>query len=247
LVGAIVLSTIIPAAARAQDRSACLAAYDSGQAARDDGRLVKAREAFAVCASDACSHALRGDCITWLREVDAVLPSIVLRAVDEVGRDETRIDVDLDGERLAHPLDGKAIRIDPGPHTLRFFGRPYEAIEQKVVVARAEQDRVIVVHLKHADAPPRSAATRGESPSTRPPLALPIALGAGALLAFGGATYFYARGIHDGDALRAECGSPPSCSRDSVDAVHTKLVVGDVLAGVGLVAAAVAAFVLTRP
>ena len=79
-------------------------------------------------------------------------------------------------------------------------------------------------------------------------MVLPLVAGSVGVLALGGATYFYARGIHDGDALRARCGSPPSCTRDEVDRVQTKLVVGDVLAGVALLAGgAVVYLLLARP
>jgi hypothetical protein len=226
----------------------CLAAYDGGQAARDERRLVKARDQFAICASDACPAALRGDCITWLREADEILPSIVLRAVDEGGRDETRLDVNLDGVGLEHALDGRAIRIDPGPHTLRLTGPGYEGIEEKLVVAEGEKDRVLVVHLKRLGPAPNIARPPEEPAPRRGSLVLPIVLGAGAVLAFGGATFFYVRGIHDGNELRSTCGSPPRCAQSDADAAHSKLVVGDIFAGIGIVAAAVAAYlVVTRP
>src|SRR5262249_29986374 len=103
-------------------------------------------------------------------------------------------------------------------------------------------------------APPSAVPSEPHQIKSPPPKASPgwpVVLAASSAVigaaALGGATYFYIRGIHDGGALRERCGSPPSCSREDVDAAHAKLVVGDVLAGVGLLAAGAAVYIfLTR-
>jgi hypothetical protein len=233
----------LPTTARAQDRAACLASYDAGQAARDEQKLTKARREFAVCASASCPAVLRTDCIAWLREADAVMPTVVLRATDDGGRDRTDVEVDLDGVPFVHTLDGTAIGVDPGLHVFRLRAARAAPVEERVVVARGEKNRVVVVHVPGAAGQPAPARETPRSPTA----VLPAVLAGIAVLALGGATYFYAKGIHDGDALRDRCGSPPSCPRADVDAVQAKLVTGDVMASVGLLAAGAAIyFVLTR-
>jgi hypothetical protein len=244
---------MVRSGAFAQDRAACLASYDAGQAARDEKKLTKARTEFAVCASDACPAVLRRDCVEWLREADAVLPSLVLRAVDVEGRDKTAVEVDLDGAPWVHGLDGKSTSLDPGAHTLRFRAPGFEQAEERIVVAEAEKNRMLVVRLIPLKVAPGAADSRPNAPTrgtarARPSLVPPLIAGVVSVGLIGGAAYFYIKGIHDGNALRDRCGSPPTCSRDEVDAVHTKLVIGDVMAGIGVLAAATFAYLmLTRP
>lgn len=226
--------------AAAQDRAACLAAYDSGQAARDERKLTRVRREFTICASDACPAVLRKDCLEWLRDNDAVLPTIVLRVVDPTGHDEVRVKVELDGAPLIDTLDGKPLAVDPGPHTLRFRADGYTPVDERVVIAEGEKNRFLVVRL-----PARpGAAPASRRPAEQGSLIGPLVAGGAAVVALGAATLFWATAIGDGDALRDQCGSPPACAQGDVDAVHAKLVVGDVLAGVGLVAGAVAVYLL---
>jgi hypothetical protein len=232
--------------ARAQDRAVCLASYDAGQALRDDRKLVEARAQLTVCASNACPAVLRRDCLEWLHAIDAILPTIVLRAVDAQGRDETRVEVDLEGTLLVRSLDGKAVRINPGPHALRFRAASLAPVEVSVVIAEGEMNRVVSVNLPApaAHAPSDGSPVPSTTAARGMPGWLPWALGGIGFAALGGATYFYAKGIHDGDALRDRCGTPPTCPRNEVDAANTKLLIGDVFAGVGLVAIGVGVFFL---
>jgi hypothetical protein len=60
------------------DRAACFDAATEGQSLRDANRLVEARERFRVCAQDECPSSMKGDCATWLAEVERSLPGIVV-------------------------------------------------------------------------------------------------------------------------------------------------------------------------
>lgn len=229
----------------AQDRVACLRAYDEGQAARDERRLTRARAAFTTCASSSCPGVLRKDCLVWLDEVDMAMPSLVLRAVDGRGRDRADVRVELDGSLLMSELDGKAVAVDPGAHTLVIRAKGLPPAEQELVIAEGEKNRVLVVHLPEPETTPADtdvSSPRAAPETPRPPsrsLVVPLVLSGASVLALSAAGYFYWTGIQGGEALRDDCGSPtPSCSRRDVDDVHTKLLVGDVLLGAGLVAAA---------
>ncbi|MBX3228187.1 MAG: hypothetical protein KIT84_26820 [Labilithrix sp.] len=114
LVGAAVVG--MAPGARA-DQAACAKAAERGQIARADGKLREARRQFVSCSTD-CPAMIASDCATWAEQVLAAMPTIVVDAKDEAGRDVGDATLTIDGEVITHQLDGKAIPIDPGSHTL---------------------------------------------------------------------------------------------------------------------------------
>src|SRR6476646_341830 len=73
--------------AHAEDKQACLAAFDKAQQLRIDGRLRAARVELALCARNECPTLVRQDCATWLNDVMGSLPSVVVGARDVRGKD----------------------------------------------------------------------------------------------------------------------------------------------------------------
>lgn len=244
---------------------ACADAYVAGQASRDAGRLTVARERLSLCASDSCPRVLQGDCIEWLREVVDRLPSVVVRAVDADGRDVDAL-VSIDGGQ-AVALNGRPIELDAGAHQLEVRAAANGSVaNERVVLAEREKGRIVLVTISAPGAGAASGATALRPASTQPasgPTSVvpvepasgrtslspwPFVLGGVGVAALGGAGFFYLTGLDDGATLRDGCGSPPSCSQNDVDAAHRKLIVGDVLAGVGVVAIGVATLLfLTSP
>ena len=77
-----------------------------------------------------------------------------------------------------------------------------------------------------------------------PSLLLPISLLGGGAAAIGVASYFWLSGLSDHSSMGSGCAVTHSCSQSAVNAGQTKLVVGDVLGGVGVLAAAAGVGVL---
>jgi hypothetical protein len=126
---------------------------------------VRAREAFSRCASEVCPRVVTQSCNRWLHETDEAMPTVVLGAKDETGRDLTRAKVTMDGTALTEVLDGKPVQTDPGQHVFRFTRPESEPAETTVVLQAGERNRVIAVTLKP------SAAVASEPPpsSGQPP------------------------------------------------------------------------------
>src|SRR5580693_3183864 len=124
---------LVGPSAFAFDRAACFDAAAEGQSLRDAHRLVEARERFRVCAQDECPSSMKGDCATWLEEVEKSLPTVVISARSETGTDLIDIVVRVDGRPFVSMVDGKSIPIDPGPHTFRFARTGSAWIERQVV------------------------------------------------------------------------------------------------------------------
>src|SRR4051794_8092328 len=90
-----------PTSARADDKTACLPAYEAGQKLRLDGRLNEARAQLIACAQSTCPLQVKTDCTQWLGEIEATLPSVVFAATDDHGNDVVDVRVWMDGVVLA--------------------------------------------------------------------------------------------------------------------------------------------------
>jgi hypothetical protein len=165
----------------------CFAAAETGQVLRKRAQLVDARASFLVCAQPECPLEARQLCERWITEVDASMPSIVLRALDSANRDITDVRVWVDGTLLLGRLDGAARAVDPGAHQLRYTGGPGSTPKtEDLVIAEGEKDRLIVLRVTTATS---SEVVPAAATPPEPSRALPYALlGAGAV-ALGVFTY----------------------------------------------------------
>jgi hypothetical protein len=252
------------------DKQACVRASDDAQTLRIDGKLRAAREQFLVCADASCPTIVRSACTQWLTEVEASLPTIVPAARDPNGNDLPNVRLFLDGQPLADHLDGRPLAVDPGTHVLRFVAADATVVEQSVVIREGEKGRPITVGFARRALPePRAVESRsvasskalgpaasattvgsggGAAPPAAggPPTAAYLLAGASAL-AFASLAYFGVKFVVDLNHLKGTCGS--SCPSDQTNPVHTEELVADVSLGVGVVAGALAAWLLlsSRP
>jgi hypothetical protein len=240
---------------------ACIRAAEEGQAARDGGQLLRARDLFAVCAARECPAMLRRDCTSWLEDARRQTPSIVVVARDTAGRDVVDAQVTVDGVARQPQLDGSPIELDPGQHVVHVsLGESAraqmpgaDAQEQRILLAPGEKTRTInVTFVRPQPAPVPAPPVPSPPPSAAPPAmpqppqrthghGLPAGsylLGGLGLAALGVFGTFGVLGLTDANHLRATC--VPACQSSDVDAVHTKLLVADVALGVGVVSLAVA-------
>jgi len=64
------LTLTLAATAHAQDKQACVSAYEEGQQLRKAGKLTSARARLLTCAQEGCPAVLRKDCTVWVAEVE---------------------------------------------------------------------------------------------------------------------------------------------------------------------------------
>jgi len=215
----------IAATARADGRS-CNDAHVEGQTLRNEGKLVRARDRFLGCASEACPSALRSDCNQWIAEIEASLPSIVVVARDRLGRDLSAVRVIIDGSEASKRVDGTALAIDPGPHALRFELEGAPPVEQRIVAHVGERDRQVAVAF---DFPPGEKVL-----VSRPVPAWSVASLAVGVVGIGVGIAFLIKAQNDLDALDA-LGCKPLCNRDDAAAVDRGRAVGGIALGAGVV------------
>jgi hypothetical protein len=237
--------------ARADDaRQQCADSYEKAQYLQRDGKLTAARAQLLVCARESCPAFVRTECAKWLGEVDASQPSVIFAVRDADGHDLIDVRVEIDGVLLTDKLGGSAFPVDPGEHTFRLTRSASSApIEQRVVVRSTEKNRIVRMDFPR-EAPavptptsPPSAATVGAKGSLVPSLVV-----AGVSLASIGVSIGLGISAQsDADGLRASA-CAPRCPSSDLDPVRTKLIVSDVLLGVGVVGLGVATWLFfARP
>ena len=164
----IAMLLFVSAPANAADVEQCMTASQRGQAARAEGHLRVARDNFGVCTSDTCPAVIRRDCARWQEELSAAIPTVVLSAKDSSGRDLIDVTASIDGSVVAEKLDGKAIAVDPGAHTMKFEVKDRPPVEQQALIREGEKIRVISVTIPDVTPAPGKDPAKTE-PVTPPP------------------------------------------------------------------------------
>jgi hypothetical protein len=249
--------------AQTDEKEACIAAAENGQSLRDDQKYRLARDAFSRCSRDTCPAVVRQDCAQWLEGLDDRSPTIVIGARDANGHDLSDVRVTIDGLPLVTRLDGRSVNVDPGTHVLRYEIAGFAPVEQSVVIAGGEKDRLVGAAFGKAataartadDTPPLPVATLAPPPvdpltepeeAPGPPPAAWIFAGV-AVAAFASEAAFGLTATLDRDADLAEGGCAPHCGQAEVDWIRTRSVIADASLAVGLVSAGLATYFFVAP
>ena len=148
----------VPRAARADD-AACIAASENELSVRKQGKVRAAITLLVVCAAPTCPDEIKGECGRRLIELNAALPTIVVRATDAAGNDLSGVTVSLDGAPLV--LDGRPVPADPGNHKLRFEATGKPPVDKTVLLTEGEKDRRITVVVGDVGEPSGGAQPSG--------------------------------------------------------------------------------------
>lgn len=218
--------------ALADDKTECIAASEKAQQLRDDHKLTKAREQLLACGRESCPGPVKKDCAEQLAELDKKMPSVVIKVKDKAGNDAVAVKVSSDGVPLTEALDGRAIPLDPGVHTFRFEMVGADPIEQKVVIGEGEQNRAVMANFGSGSAPPEAPSGKSGFPVAGVVIG-GIGLVAGAIVA----PIFWSLGLGAKSDLEGTCAPPKGvgCTDAQISSVRTKLAIGDVFLGVGIV------------
>jgi hypothetical protein len=200
------------------------------------GELGLAREKLLACAQSGCPALISNDCGTWLGEVEASLPSVVLAVVDDEGRDVIEVTVSANQRTLTERIDGQALPLDPGSYELTFKAPGFAPRSIALTVRQAEKNRLVRVQLTR-EAPKASGGI---------PLASYV-LGGVAIAGLGTFAFFALSGADEYDTLEDTCAR--SCTEAQVEDGKLAYIVADVGLGIGVAsaAAAVIVYVLSQP
>jgi len=231
------------AAAPKKPQQQCIAAAESGQQLRSSSKLLEARKAFGACTANVCPAVIRRDCGRWIDELDIATPTITVKLEDATGAEVAEGRVLMDGEPLLRAADGRATPIDPGVHRFAWLRDEGSNVEEQFVVREGEHNRVLVLRVAPGTlGPPPPVSHEAHAASPVPWIVGGVGV---ALVAAGG--IFWGIGLNDRSTLSSTCASAHTCSQSDVEASHTKLVIGDVLLGVGVVAIVGAVYLMLRP
>jgi len=222
----------------APDKASCLEAHEQAQKLRTENKLAAAKARLLICAADACPSLVKVDCTKWLPEVDRDQPTVIFRAKE--GTDDIDdVKVEIDGAVVAKSLDGKPIPVDPGAHKVKLLREGAAPIEQHLVIASGEKNRLVkVVFAAPKEEPEPPPAETG-------PGALPwILAGVGAA----GIAGFAILGVTTRSRiseLRGSCA--PNCDPGEESSLRTRLILADVSLVVGLASLGVATYFFLQP
>ncbi|WP_394829639.1 tol-pal system YbgF family protein [Pendulispora albinea] len=226
-------------------RSAPKALLALGIAEEQLGRLVRAKAAFAKAASDAHEARLFDDEQKAVSSLALLMPRIP-RLVLQIPPGTTVARASVDGADVTVPNEG--LEVDPGTHYIlaeRF---------QKTVHVEEKQRLEVVLDPQRSPEPPAptptptpapaAAAPAPAEPSIAPHASRPIAalaVGGGGLVLGAAGALFLALGKGQESDAKALCPGGgttgcPSSARSDAEGSRTKILVGDVLLGVGAAA-----------
>lgn len=248
--GLVLFAMAVPVSATTKKE--CATSYVQAQKLKRASSLLQARKELIVCASEDCLSAVRKDCLTWLDEVNAAIPSITVSALDTSGKETLDVKVEVDGKPVAEKLETNGIELDPGPHTLRFQLKGGPTVEKQIILHAGEKNKLVEVSFAGKSTPAPSATNQSKPPPDLRPRphehthTLSYVLGGVGVAALIGTTYFWISSKsaeHDLDAS----GCAPHCNPSDVDAIKRKRLFGDIAFGAGVVSLGIATYLWFNP
>jgi hypothetical protein len=235
---------LAPMTVHAQSSETACEAVEKTESLRNDGQYRKARALLLECVNAQCGGDVRRRCAATLQKLDAVTPSIVVRAEDPAHDDVTDVKVSLGDEVLVSSLDGMAIPVDPGEHHF-VFTRPGNApVSQTLTIAQGEKFRAIDVVI--GSAPPSAPAQVSTAADAAPSGSSERLVASATLIGLGvvSVASFAVIGIsaRSGEDDLHDCA--PECSEGRVDSVQTRYLLANVSLGVGVLALGAATWLL---
>ncbi len=228
------LVTTVERPAGADEKADCIHAGERAQRSRMDGKLPQARSDLLICSRPTCPAVVRQDCSVWLSEVTQLMPSVVIVAKDARGADLTAVSVRLDGAVIADQLDGKAISVPVGRHTLRAEHPGFKPVEVSLLIREGEKARSVEVRFEPEGG---SAQAEGGGGGVRAVLPWVVVGVGGAALVTGAVVSFVGlKKIPDQCNFSTQSCEPktPDDVRQSAESGHALVLGGLVTAGAGL-------------
>ena len=207
----------------------CATAYELTQRQQQKSDLVEALTSAERCARPSCPALLKDECNRWVSELRPKVPTLVVRVRGADGCARTDAKLEVAGSTQKHP-DLDALLVDPGVHEVKVTDPVSGQTKvQRINFAPGERRDIDVDFASEGKV---CVASGVKTPIGRVSTMTLALGGAGAGLVLAGVT----AGLV-GASKRADLDDcRPGCSREQIDDVRPFFLVGDVLAGFGLLA-----------
>jgi hypothetical protein len=120
----------------------------------DEQKMRAARKQLLVCAVPGCPKDVKADCTHQIEDINARLPTVVFAVRTAAGQDLVDVRVTMDGELLAERLDGSALQLDPGSHSVTFEATGETAVTKTFVFHDGDKGRKEVIVVGSLPPPP---------------------------------------------------------------------------------------------
>jgi hypothetical protein len=227
-------------------------AHEQAQVLRLDGNLMDSRTTLKACSVEACPAVVQRDCVQWLDEVSAQIPTVVFEAITETGAAQ-KVTVKAGDQTLTQALDGRPLEMNPGYYEFHFEISGRAPKVSAVLLKQGEKNRLVTVDFREPlpstlqpalsmqDTALARPASRTES---RPVPGSVYALGGLALVGAAAATVLGISTRTKEKNAYDDCA--PRCSEERVDDIQQWALATDVSIGVALVAAVSAVVLYIR-
>jgi hypothetical protein len=164
--GAILAATLVLAEGRAlADDAACVDASEEALVLRRAGKLRAALKQLAVCGDPSCPREVKEECSRRAEAIEHVIPTLLIRVIDDKANDIIDADVSIDGLPPVRP-DGRSITLDPGSHVLHGTAHGI-TVDRTIVLRESEKNRredlVIAAPPMHAHVVPTTPEKQGSA------------------------------------------------------------------------------------
>jgi len=132
-------------AVAANDSRVCSAEYKHAQSLEKAEHLRAAQEEYLECANSSCSSALQRICGIRHTQLNSEIPSFVPVVTDGTGKNYVLVEVKADNELLTSRLDGSALNLDPGKHTITFSTDDGVIATKSLIMIQGQRNRIVEV------------------------------------------------------------------------------------------------------
>jgi hypothetical protein len=230
--------------AEASDKSACLDAHAEAQRLRRAGHVKAARASLIACSAASCPPLVSRDCTTWVSELEAEQPTVIISSHDEAGRDVGAVRVTVDDALLTSQLDGRPLEVDPGEHVFRGQFPDGQVAESRIILRAAEKDRAVTLDHPRPKPAVTPALTVSAAPPRKGPPVAAFVLGGLGVAALGSFAYFGLRGRGDESHYDSTC--RPNSSEADLDGLRRSYLVADISLGIAVLALGAATWLVLR-
>jgi hypothetical protein len=202
----------------------CVASHLASQSQKLEGKLVESQQSLETCANRSCPDIVQRDCVKWLEELLAQVPTVIFEATDAQGamRDVT---VTHQGRVVASAMDGTAVETNPGTYEFVFETADGRHRTARVLVRQGDRNRLVAVDFAEPETgddawlfrvPPQARITGGIA-----------VVATGVAIGFGASAL-----VRQSHALQS---CAPDCSEGVSRRIATRAAVADVATGVAVV------------